>query len=318
MDLLEIKTLVLGIGGGYDIYTSLPWFLSLSPLEQSNCILANYSFTDGLFSEGSLPLEVDSHIVSVTPETIRSEKNKDYFPEHHLSHSLNRTIYAIHLIPCPFLTKVLISFIKQHQIKQIYMFDGGVDSIIFGGEHPYGSPTEDSQMVLACYQTGVHCRLFVSALGVDDYNIDAYLKHWKRSSEGNLPLEVHSNNKYKLGPSLIGWKRYVQIVHTSEPPSIIQESIVAAGEGHRGKYRNLRLYPSRIENESNLPFLLDETDTLWEWNLHRLVQESNFYQHLLTELPNIELPNEEFQWNDLWDRLDQIIVKFLEQECTLY
>lgn len=42
------KTLVIGIGGGYDIYTCLPWFLTLSPNDQNNCLIANYTFTDDI------------------------------------------------------------------------------------------------------------------------------------------------------------------------------------------------------------------------------------------------------------------------------
>lgn len=56
----ENKTLVIGIGGGYGVYTCLPWFLGLNDDEKNQCIIANYTFTDD------------------------SEKNHDYFPEYHL------------------------------------------------------------------------------------------------------------------------------------------------------------------------------------------------------------------------------------------
>ena len=292
---VKVKTLILGVGGGYDIYTCLPWFLSLTPEEQSLCLLANYSFTDDLYKYG------DVHIVPVEPSTVRTEKNKSYFPEHHLAKSLNRTVYAIRLIPCPFLIEVLSAFVVQHQIQQIYMFDGGIDSVIFGNERPYGSPTEDSQTVLACSKLNIPCRLFVSALGVDDCDNSAYLKHW----------ETFHNNKFELGPSLCGWEQYSQIVRSSEPPSIIQESIIAAGNGNRGRYKNLRLYPSRIPHEEDMPVLLEETNILWEWNLNTLVQKSPFYQHLLEKLPEINITDWVLGWID-WDH---IVVRYLHGDA---
>lgn len=293
MDLLinGKKTLVLGIGGGYDIYTSLPWFLSLSSEDQSLCILANYSFTDDLHLH-------EKYIVEVTPSTTQTNKNKYYFPERHLASCLNRSIYAIRLVPCPLLIDVLKSFIIEHEIEQIYMFDGGIDSIIYGGEHPYGSPLEDSQMVLACYKLNIPSRLFVSAFGIDECDNTAYLNNWSKCP----------GNTWVLGPKLSGWNKYCEIVRTSEPPSIIQECIVAAGKGFRGKYKNERLIPSRIQEEDDLPSILDNTDLIWEWDLSRLINDSLFYQHLLTKFSDINCTSLDTAWID-WDH---IIVRYLQ------
>jgi hypothetical protein len=283
MDLhVEVKTLVLGIGGGYDIYTALPWFLSLSSEEQSLCLLANYSFTH------------DLDVIKVEPTTLRTEKNENYFPEHHLAVSLNRPIYTFRLVFSPHLEEVLKSFIEQHGIQQIYMFDGGIDSVIFGDEYPYGSPTEDSQSVLACFRSNLRCRLFVSAIDIDECDPEAYLRHWV-----DFP-----NKKYQLGPELSGWQRYSEIVSSSSPSSIIQESIVAAGEGHRGKHKNPRLFPGRINNEEALPSLSDQTCTLWEWDLRSLVDNSPFYQYLLKVRIKTEEP---------WDEWDGLIVEYLRK-----
>lgn len=281
MDLtVDTKTLVLGIGGGYDLYTALPWYLSLTPEQQSLCVLANYSFAEDLHQNSQYIVPIDS---SVT----RTEKNKSYFPEHDLAKFLNSTVYAIRLIPCPLLINELKTFTQTHQIKQIYMFDGGTDSILFGDETLWGSPLEDSQTVLACYKLDLPCRLFVSALNIDDCDTQGYLRHWKSSN---------NSNKFKLGPELKGWDQYVRIVQSLEYPSIIQESIIAAGQGHRGEYRNPRIYPSRISEPEDLPHIIDDTDKLWEWNLNDLVNSSPFYQHLLKTLPQIKASDLNAVW----------------------
>ena len=263
------KTLVLGVGGGYDIYTALPWFLSLSDQEQHQCLLANYSFTDDLYKYASTEKQ---YIIEVSPSTVRTEKNRNYFPEHHLATSLNRTIYAVRLVPCPLLTTVLQEFIEEHQIKRLLLFDGGTDSIIFGDEGQiYGSPLEDSQTILAAYHSGLPCILITSALGIDDCNVDLYLK---RAEE----MTIHN---FKVGPTLTGWEDYRRIVQSSVPPSIIQESILAAGDGHRGIYVNPRLFPERISKEEDLPKILEGTNRFSLWELDQLVERSPFYQRLL-------------------------------------
>lgn len=266
--LVTAKTLVLGVGGGYDIYTALPWYFSLSSEEQSLCILANYSFTEDLY-------KYENYIVPIVPSTTRTEKNKDYFPEHDLAKFINSTVYAIRLIPAPLLITELRKFIDFHHIEHIYLFDGGTDSILYGDELLWGSPLEDSQTILACYKLGLPCRLFVSAFNIDDCDSQAYLRHWKSSK---------NSNKITLGPHLSGWDRYVHIVQTLEYPSIIQESIIAAAQGHRGVYKNNRIYPSRVSDPEDLPLIVEDTDKLWEWDLNDLVENSLFYQKLLEHL----------------------------------
>lgn len=287
------KTLVIGIGGGYDIYTCLPWYLNLKPSDQDNCIIANYTFTDDIepYTNPS-----DPYIASIGADCCRTNKNIDYFPEHHLAQHLNKTIYTFRLIPCPLLIDTVRSFIEKHNIKQIFLFDGGVDSIIFGNEGPvHGSPLEDSQMLLACTINAIilkiPCVLATSALSIDDCDIDCYLKHWEEMSKASGTL-----GRTKLSNALPFWNIYKHIVQTAEPPSIIQESIIAAGDGRFGNYVNPRLYPCRIDDINDLPIIRDDTSYYWFWNPLMLSEISPFYQHLVKQLESLNKKSPDECW----------------------
>src|SRR5437867_4286635 len=93
-------TLIMGMGGGNDIFTCLPWYLWLTEEEQNACVLANYSFTDDLYKYEILnniflnKKLINQWVIPVTPSIMRTKRNKDYFPEADLAKSLNKTIYT--------------------------------------------------------------------------------------------------------------------------------------------------------------------------------------------------------------------------------
>ena len=212
------KTLIIRAGGGYDIYTCLPWYLSLTNMEKSQCMLANYSFTDDLYKYEKYENE---WIVEITQQTNSTKKNSDYFPEKHLSQALNKSIYAIRLIPNPLLRNELDQFIRNKEIKQIILVDGGVDSCLYGDESLTGSPLEDSQTILACYEISqkmkLPCKLMCSALYVDEVSEDIFLKHWDKMIKKGFECEEIVLNKFNYPYEL-----HKQIVNASPYASIIQ------------------------------------------------------------------------------------------------
>ena len=176
-------------------------------------------------------------------------------------------------------------FVTKHNIEQIFMFDGGVDSIIYGDEGlVYGSPLEDSQMVIACVtvatKNNLPIILVTSALGIDDCDVKSYLDHWDQ-------LENGTYGKIKLTSDLPNFNIYEEICRTSDPASIIQESIIAAANGKIGLYKNPRLYPSRISDPSDLPLIRPETQYLWVWDPVKLVAKSPFYQNMMKLLESV-------------------------------
>jgi len=299
------KTLVIGIGGGYDVYTCLPWFLQLSLEEQEHCVIGNYTFTDDIHKYTK---DEDSYVAEIKPDTVRTMNNSQYFPELHLAQKLNRSIYAFRLMPCPMLINILLEFVLEHQIEQMFLFDGGIDSIIFGDEGlVYGSPLEDSQMIIACAavasKNNLPSVLVTSAVGIDDCDIKSYMNHWDLLTCANATY-----GKFKLTSDLPNFKTYEDICQTSDPSSIIQESIIAAANGILGLYLNPRLYPSRIADKNDLPLIREETSFLWFWDPVVLVEISPFYQHMLKFL---ELLNEKSP-NECWIHWNQYITLFME------
>lgn len=281
--IINKKTLIVGMGGGYDIYSCLPWYLNLSDEEKNLCTLANYSFTDDLYRYEKYDNE---WIVEINEKIKRTTKNKDYFPEHCLAISLQKPIYAIRLIPNPILETEIEKFIVKHDIRQIILVDGGVDAMIYGDEKEVGSPLEDTQMIISTTNLSkkhnIPCKLICNALYVDDVSPETFLQHWNDITK--LSFECQKME-------LVADKHYVtykKIVSDASPSTIIHESILAAIEGHRGKYNNPRLYPERIDNPNDMPFLCNETKILWCIDANQYVSFSQYYQNIL----QLEIPKD--------------------------
>lgn len=301
------KTLILGAGGGFDIYACLPWYLQLTKQQKDLCLLANYSFTDDLYKYETYSNE---WIVEINEDTESTTKNVDYFPEKYLAKSLNKSIYAVRLIPNPLLEAELNKFVSKHQIKQIILVDGGVDSCLYGDELSIGSPLEDSQTIIACYRVSQHyqlpCKLMCCALHVDEVSVETFIKHW------NAMVKQGSDcHKIKLNKEIFPFDIYKEIVQAPKYASIIHESILASIEGHRGKYQNPRLFPERIDDQKYMPILHDDTACLWWLDIAEYVLYSLFYQQLILCEPMSECRNmDESCIHKLWSLWNETIRNF--------
>ena len=301
------KTLVLGCGGGYDIYTCLWWYVKLSKEQQDLCFLANYSFTRDLTSYQYT--DSSTYIYEINKDTKFTKNNQDYFPEYHLSCELNKPIYTIRLIPNPLLENELQRFIETNDIKQIILVDGGVDAMIHGNELEFGTPVEDSQTVIACHniskKLNVECMLICSALHIDDVTPHIFIENW--------------NNMEKLGieckKMLIQNDEHTEtikkIIQRPNISSIINESIVSAVEGKRGKdCDNHRLYPSRIHIKEQFPELHDNTCYLWMIDCCEFVNQSKFYNQIIELYKKIQ-PD---IINNMWMSWTMGICQIMEQK----
>lgn len=303
------RVLLIGVGGGYDVFTCLPWYLQLSQQQKDACVLANYSFTDDLSSYDS----IDQGFIKVDPlQTEATSKNFNYFPELHLALKIGVPVYAIRLIPCPQLIDIIDRLIVDERITKVYAFDGGVDSIIMKPESDgeiYGSPLEDSQMVLALNHLSqnhpsIDCLLITSALSIDDCDVQLYCKNWETMMRSGGAL-----GKFDVTSSLYGWNVYQDIVRSCEPSSIIQECILEAGNGRMGLYVNPRLCPSRIDDPSDFPLITNDTKSMWVWQLNQVVSKSEFYQYLLTQLNQMDSKMD--QVNEMWIKWNRLINQYL-------
>lgn len=298
------KTMALGVGGGCDIFTCLPWFYSLNANDKKLVHLFNYSFTEDLEKYTITNYEF---ISSVTKKCELTENNKKYFPEYHLANMLDKKIYALHLVPNPWLYTDLLKIIKELKIKKILLFDGGLDSVIIGNEKTCpGSPLEDSQIILAIYQIknildDIEVVLITSALGIEDYDVKQF----------KINAEILDATTIKLSTKMKGWEDYSNCIKTLKPASIIQSSIVAAVEGYRGKYENPLIFPSRIEEKEDLPNIIDETTLWWIFDIDKLVKKSEAYQKLMIYNNKMSTSDKKQNNTTAWSGWNQ-------QFCELY
>ena len=274
---IKEKTLVLGAGGGFDIYGCLYWYFSLTNEQKEFVVLANYTFTDDVYTYSTTE---HRYIVPITSETKETKKNKSYFPELHLARSLHRTVYAVRMIANPLLFTELEAFILKNEIKSIILVDGGIDAMLFGDERPFGSPLEDSQTILAAHLIAtkykdIKCRLMCCGLYIDEVCPATFLKHWHKMASSRK-VGMQCTDIKEIHPEA------VQIIQTSGYASIMHESILAAVHGHRGRHLNPQLYPERISEPLEMPELYDETCKLW-WleNVSEYIALSPFYQQLV-------------------------------------
>ncbi len=121
------NTLFLGIGGGFDVYGSIPLF-------------AQYRDTTTRFFFANVNASVKSLLVYPGHEY--------HCPEGYLSDWLQRecyntSVYALPRLGVKLLRQYLENIIKEHFIDTIVCIDGGVDSLMTGDEEGAGTILED-------------------------------------------------------------------------------------------------------------------------------------------------------------------------------
>ncbi len=131
LNLTHKNTLLLGIGGGYDIYGGVPLIFKWPT---QDWVLANYNIR--------LNSLVDFHKEPTPgPETSLLEwlRGDDKpFP-----------IYGLPKVGVNVMTKYIKKICDDHKIDTIVMMDGGVDSLMHGDEHDPGTIIEDTIVMAA-------------------------------------------------------------------------------------------------------------------------------------------------------------------------
>ena len=146
-DLTDENILLLGCGGGYDIFCGLPLYFSL----KGNVRLVNFTFTK------KSHLDNFTMIGNSCYKIIHNDSKYDdiYFPEYELSRELDIPIYASCDNGLINYTESLKELVEILKIDIIILCDGGCDSIMTGCEKELGTPVEDIMSMIACYNTKV-------------------------------------------------------------------------------------------------------------------------------------------------------------------
>ncbi len=270
------NVLILGCGGGYDIFTGLPIYFECESLKKYNVYLVSYSFTKtSTFQDAKIEnICQDCYLVDHNKIDNNIMNDNAYFPEYHLSKHLDISVYAI----CTHIKKsiyenALKTLIDLHQIDTIIVVDGGCDSILSGREEDLATPVED--MITICtvrklYLNGIIKHVYLTCLGTtielikkDDFQINLENIYKQNGHMYHVSLrDMYQNNDKDI------IQKYIDTIKNCDPKwSVINSSIIASIEGHDGRYHN-PLLEERISCDINFPDLSDATSILWIFDLN--------------------------------------------------
>ena len=274
--LLEGKRVLLyGCGGGYDIYAS--FFLYQELIRKNTVYLANYSFTDDLYTYA------DKTIIKVTPDLVRTKKNREYFPEHILSQFLQVPVYTVRLLGPNQVIPALTELCQKLTIDTLIAIDAGHDALLFGDEgEDRGSPLEDMISMVSIASIDLPIQKLLACVSAPTESIPWHLfgKHL---------------SMMKAAGGFLGRCRYEGDIQSfkelldrtpSETRSIPNECLLAAMEGRLGRnYQNPRLQCRMTTDgcgELEYPHVTEETAYYYYFDINTLVKTSPLLQSLMT------------------------------------
>jgi hypothetical protein len=233
--------LLVGAGGGFDIYASIPLLVGLQN-QNKNIILANYAFT---FLKATDSTEVFPYCWEVN--SCLKEDNPSYFPEKFLKiglekNNINVPLYAFEKVGVQPLKTAYNYLIDKHQIDAIVLIDGGTDSLMFGDEPSLGTPHEDICSVKAVSETNVDTKLLAClGFGIDHFHgVEHYyflrnvaLLSKKNAFYGTFSI-LPNSQEANLFNDIVQYSN--EEMFTS--PSIVNNSINDAIQGEFGNFHS--------------------------------------------------------------------------------
>jgi hypothetical protein len=236
--------LIVGMGGGFDIFCGLPIYFELRRLGLK-VHLANLTFSNIVFSksakiERTIPLT--ETLVGITYET---EELPVYFPELYLVQWLKKEFDETVTLWCFKKTGVLPLLASYNQLIEhlsidgILMIDGGVDSLARGDEAEMGTVTEDAVSIAAVSKlTQIPLRL-IGCLGMgaerDITHVHILENIANLANSGGFLGSCSLLKQMQCYQDYEKALLYVQSFPQQEP-SIINSSIISSVQGNFGDY----------------------------------------------------------------------------------
>jgi len=239
----QLKTcknlLIAGMGGGFDIFCSLPIYFELKK-HGISAHLANFSFSD--IENVDFGICMTKTLVGITA---KPERIFPYFPEFHLVNWFKEkrneelTIWCFHKTGASPLTENYKILVEHLGIDGILLVDGGVDSLVRGDEAELGTAIEDLTSLYAVNQlSNVPTRL-IACIG---FGAEQNLTHAHIFE--NIALLTRLGGflgSCSLTPQMDSYQAYDEAVtyvqnNEFQDPSVINSSIVSAVRGNYGDY----------------------------------------------------------------------------------
>jgi len=197
-------TLIIGIGGGYDLLSGIPMYYELKNLikargSSGSVSIANLSFVRDLRSKAKLGRWVTPVCVEVSyklyldngEEKFFAESKgypANYFPEWHLSKWFWEKdkkvvpVFTFDLYQCTVasLTTAMTAIVNERRIDTMILCDSGVDSLLKHDERQLGTVGEDLMSILAARSTPcAHKYLMTLGLGTEGgISEDNFYENW--------------------------------------------------------------------------------------------------------------------------------------------
>jgi len=281
------RILIYGMGGGYDCFGGFFIYKELKR-QGHQVFFANYSFTDDLH------MVVDKHIVPITKNTPKTKKNKDYFPEHNLATYLDTTIYAVRMVPPPYLGKALLELCHELKIDLVIGVDCGHDALLFGNEKRLSSPYEDMCSVVSLIYLNqfLSTELCCVSVTTEGMPMEQFRDHCvtMKNAKGLINIWTPNEDEKMREEDTVEFQKLLD----STPlltRSIPNECLLAAVQGFRDEnhYFNPRLRPRMVHDESNdsdYPPVTDETMNHYLFDIDVLHKTSPFIAYLYDKIYN--------------------------------
>jgi hypothetical protein len=163
------RVLLVGAGGGFDIFSALPLYFGLRRAGKE-AFLANLTFTNLYGTHGEW---LTRDAVEVTAD---AGGNVGYFPERYLAEWFRANgeevpVYCLVRTGARRLRAAYEAVIGRNDVDTVVLVDGGTDSLMRGDEYGLGTPCEDIISLAAAAELGVERKYLVClGFGVDDFH----------------------------------------------------------------------------------------------------------------------------------------------------
>lgn len=263
IELNHANLMIIGIGGGFDIFSGLPLAFNHNTVEASFlCSIARF-------------------LVNSSPASdfLVKESTKDDYPEGLIGDYPCFTVgrHGVGLV-----SKAYKRIVKDYQISCVIAVDGGVDSLMQGDEKNSGTILEDfislaaiselqCKKVLCCAGFGTETEESLNHYCVLE-NIAALIKDGCFLGSCSLTPWTNSYNYYK---------EVCERVMESGRKSHIQGKIISAVEGEFGDYHKYEDVDARVFGESNDPYFISPLMGIyWFFDLMGVVARNKLIGHL--------------------------------------
>lgn len=271
------RILLVGAGGGFDIYSGIPLFEHLRG-QGKDVWLASLSFSELQNDDGQ---KLRDDYVSVTADTPGQE---EYFPERYLSQwyrerGIEVPVYSFYGSGARTVLGIYEKLKKHLDYQALVLTDGGTDSLMRGDEPSLGSPAEDmASIAAASLLKGVETYLVNLGFGVDYHH--GVCHSYVLEAIADLTKTGDFLGAFSVLPDMPEFDAFVQAVLYSnqkmpEKASIVANSILAAGQGEFGAYSGV----PRTENKDI--FINPLMNLYWCFRLQGVAQRCLYLDYIV-------------------------------------